>query len=47
MNDIQACGSSDGAHKGTEPHHTAGGGEQEGHKGRSGRMKRLGALTDF
>ena len=31
--DIQTCGSSGGAHKGTEPHHTAGGGEKKGHKG--------------
>lgn len=31
--DVQTCGSSDGADKGTEPHHTAGGGEKKGHKG--------------
>jgi len=31
--DIQTCGSSDDAHKGTEPHHTAGGRKKKGHKG--------------
>jgi hypothetical protein len=31
--DIQTCGSSDGGHKSTEPHHTTGGGKKKGHKG--------------
>jgi len=31
--DIQTCESSDDAHKGTKPHHTADGGKKKGHKG--------------